>query len=105
MDLAIAMHELAFQLPPHERFELGRDLRRTSRSIPSNVAEGFNRHSRASYRWHVAIALGSQGELETQLEIAKRLDYLTSASTRMHIDEVNEIGRMLNGLWRALGRR
>jgi four helix bundle protein len=73
MDLAVSLHNAAATVPDFERWELARDLRKTARSIPANVAEGFNRRSRAAYRLHVAIGLGSQAELETQVELALRL--------------------------------
>jgi four helix bundle protein len=79
MDLVVDVYRVSRLLPPHERFELARELRRSSISVPSNIAEGFNRHSQAAYRSHVAIALGSTGELETQIGIGRRLEYFDSA--------------------------
>src|SRR4051812_43047572 len=76
MDLTLEVHRAAALLPAEQRFELARELRRSAVSIPSNIAEGFVRHSRPSYRLHVAIALGSTAELETQIEIAVRLAYV-----------------------------
>jgi four helix bundle protein len=66
MNLAVQVHQAARLLPQEQKFELGREMRRSATSVPSNVAEEFNRHSRRAYRAHVAIALGSTGELETQ---------------------------------------
>src|SRR5688572_6960531 len=77
--LAVDVYRIAGSLPGSERFELGRELRRSAISIPSNVAQGFNRHSRAVYRVHVAIALGSTAELETQIELATRLEYFDAS--------------------------
>jgi len=91
-------------LPGFERYELGRDQRRSSRSIASNVAEGWARLSRPSYRWHVAIALGSEAELETQVELARRLNYLREDVWNNHLAAIAEVGRMLNGLRRSLKR-
>jgi four helix bundle protein len=105
MELAVSTHKLSLGLPDIERFDLARELRRSARSIPSNVAEGFNRHSRAAYRSHVAIALGSQAELETQSELAHRLAYLTTATTAEHQQQIARVGRLLHGLWRALEPR
>ena len=68
-------------LPSEHRFELGREMRRSSISVPSNVAEGFSRHSRKAYRAHVAIALGSEAELATQIEIARRLAILPDSTS------------------------
>lgn len=102
MHLAVAMHHVSLSLPDLERYDLGRDLRRSARSIVSNVAEGYSRHSRAAYRNHVTIALGSQAELETQLERAARLAYLSTEAAEQHQAQVARVGRLLHGLWRAL---
>ena len=102
VDLAVTTHRVTRTLPPFEKFELGRELRRSAVSIPSNVAEGFNRHSRPTYRSHVGIALGSTGELETQLEICVRLDYLNIVQADGLFQASGHVGRLLQGLWRSL---
>jgi four helix bundle protein len=105
MDLAVDLHQLARRLPDEERYELARDFRRTARSIAANIAEGFNRHSRATYRLHVAIALGSQAELETQVELARRLGHIDDTTCAKTQQSIASIGRLLHGLWRALGSK
>jgi four helix bundle protein len=102
--LVIDVYSAVRVLPHAERFELGRELRRSAISIPSNIAEGFNRHSRAVYRSHVAIALGSTAELETQIELGARLAYFDASQSRALLDATNEVGRLLQGLWRSLKR-
>ena len=102
MELTVEVHKAVRVLPPSERFELSRELRRSAVSIPSNVAEGFNRHSQAAYRSHVGIALGSTGELETQIEIGRRLDYFDAAQADKLLCSVDRVGRLLQGLWRSL---
>ena len=104
MDLATVTYRAAASLPDYERFGLARELRRSVTSIPSNVAEGFNRHSRGAYRAHVAIALGSAAELETQIELARRLSYLSDAESATLLDACGETARLLQGLWRALSQ-
>lgn len=55
---------------PRVEFDLKRQIRRAVISIPSNIAEGWRRkRRRAAYQNHVSIAMGSEGELETELEI------------------------------------
>ena len=76
MDLAEQVYRGTEQFPIEERYSLAKQLRRASSSIPANVAEGFGRHSRGAYRYHVSIAAGSQSELQTHLELAKRLALL-----------------------------
>ena len=102
MELAVSAHHAARLLPAVERFELGREIRRSGVSIPSNVAEGFNRHSRAAYRSHVGIALGSTGELETQIEIALKLQYLEPEYAADLLRSADRVGQLLQALWRSL---
>jgi four helix bundle protein len=102
MDLAVNVHRLSLTLPDFEKYELGRQMRRSAVSIPSNVAEGFNRHSQPAYRSHVAIALGSNGELDTQLEVAVRLSYLSPDAAGRLLTASDSVGRLLQGLWRSL---
>ena len=100
--LSVLVHKTAATLPTEHRFELGREMRRSSISVPSNVAEGFNRHSRKVYRSHVAIALGSDAELETQLEIARRFGILREPIGSDLFERCGLVGRLLEGLWRSL---
>ena len=104
MDLVIVVYGLAAALPASERYELSAQVRRSSVSIPSNIAEGHARRGRA-YRNHVLIALGSTAELETQLEVAVRLKFLTPADVQEAVDLMARVGQMLHGLARALRRR
>ena len=58
---------------PRDEFELKRQIRSAAISIPSNVAEGWCRkHRRQAYQNHVSIAMGSSGELDTELEVCFR---------------------------------
>jgi four helix bundle protein len=71
-------------------------------SIPSNVAEGHCRRTAKAYTNHVSIALGSSGELDTDIVLAERLDLLSHANA-VRLAAVNdEVGRMLYGLFNAL---
>ena len=102
MILAEKVHRLADTFPSTQRFGLGSQLRRSATSIPSNVAEGFSRRSQGSYRSHVAIAMGSSGELRTQIELSRRLGLVADELARELRLLVEEVGRMLHGLWKAL---
>ena len=75
--------------------------RRRSRCRP-NIAEGFSRHSRPTYVNHLWIAHGSGAELETQVEVGRRVDLIDMRSSEMLIADAQEVGRMLNGLVRSL---
>jgi four helix bundle protein len=102
MALAEGVYRAAGLLPSSELYGLGSQLRRSSASIPANIAEGFSLHSRARYRFHVAVALGSQAELQTQLELARRLSLIDAHEVGRLEALTIEVGRLLNGLWRAL---
>lgn len=102
MQLVEDVYEFSRSLPREERFGLTTHMRRTAISIPSNVAEGFRRWRRQAYCNHISIALGSQGELETQIEIAVRLKYVTAGRAGSVLQRAEEVGKMLSGLLKSL---
>ncbi len=83
---------------------LGDQLRKSALSIPSNIAEGWSRHSTAYYIQPVWTAHASGGELETQIEIARRLQLVRPEIADVLIRDAQEIGRMLNRLVQSLER-
>jgi four helix bundle protein len=104
MDLAVRTYRMAQHLPRVEQTTLGYQLRKTSLSVPSNIAEGFSRHSTATYVRHLWIAHGSGAELETQVEVGRRVELIDTRSAEMLITDAQEVGRMLNGLVNSLER-
>ena len=101
MDLVVAVYELTGQLPPTERFESARQLRRAVVSVPSNIAEGNGRAHLGEYIHHLYYARGSLMEVLTALEIARRLAYLGETQVATALELVDHVGRMLS---RLLGR-
>ena len=93
MDLAERVYAVTEKFPRSEMYGLTSQLRRASVSIPSNIAEGkaIGGHS---YPRHVKIALGSEAELQTQIELARRLKILTEREAAELIEHASEIGRM-----------
>jgi four helix bundle protein len=75
MDLAEAIYKLTAIFPPDERFGMVSQMRRAAVSIPSNIAEGYRRIGLAERIKFVGYAYGSASELETQLNISKRLGF------------------------------
>jgi four helix bundle protein len=73
--------------------------------VPSNIAEGHTRESTKEYLNHISIAQASLAEVETQLEIAVRLEYLEPAATEMLLQHAVELGKQLYALRDALNRR
>jgi four helix bundle protein len=105
MSLVRDVYFLASRLTPHERFELGSQLRRCAISIPSNIAEGYARETRKEYIRYLIIARGSRAELETQLLILKRVKYITPGQLEPVYRRQAEVGAMLATLIRRLQAR
>jgi four helix bundle protein len=104
MDALIMCYRLTEGFPSADQFGLSFQIRKSAVSIPSNIAEGYQRRSRKVYFNHISIALGSQGELETQLEAARRLGFCSEADVKPVVETVEEVGRLLFGLARSLTR-
>ena len=93
MSLVEEIYRVSMRFPSDERFGLTAQLRRATVSVPSNIL------------LHLDIALGSQGEVDVQLEIARRLGLCDAADYDKLRERVDRIGRMLNGLIEALQQR
>ena len=105
MDFVEAVYRASAAFPSHEIYGLTSQLRRAAVSVPSNIAEGQGRHSRLEFRRFLRIAHGSLREAETQILIAERLKYLSSATKHELLAAAAEIGRLLNGLAKSLALR
>jgi four helix bundle protein len=82
METVDLTYRLLRDLPTEERYALAAQMRRASVSVPSNIAEGHARRSLRAYLNHLGIALGSLGELDTELEIARRRGYCRPVSAQ-----------------------
>ena len=98
MDLVVLTYKLSEKFPSEEKFGLTSQMRRAVVSIPSNIAEGRRRGTSKEYRQFLQISYGSGGELETQLEIALRLGYLSNSDYEKADALLHEVMRMLNAL-------
>jgi four helix bundle protein len=105
MELAEGCYRFTESFPKSEVFGLAAHIRKSGVSIPSNIAEGHNRRSRTAYASFIAIAMGSQAELETQVELSRRLGLGKDAEALKLLDAAAEVGRILHGLRLALGNR
>jgi four helix bundle protein len=105
MDLSLFAYELAKRLPPSERFELSAQMRRSAVSVPANVAEGQSSGRDGRYLNHLRIALGSLGELETEIEIARRLGFISEREYGHAEQLFRRTGQLLHGLARSVQRR
>lgn len=97
VELAETVYRLTARFPKAELFCLTSQMRRAAVSIPSNIAEGRSRNSSKEFLYFLSISRGSLAELETQLELAIRLDY---ADSDLHAakTQTDVLGRKLNRL-------
>ena len=102
MDLAVIIYELVKKLPKQETYALSDQMRRAAVSIPSNIAEGRERSSDKDFIRFLYMAWGSKSELETQLHIAMRVDFLREEDTAEALRLLDEISKMLNVLIKKL---
>ena len=102
LDLAEKVYQVTRNFPKEETYGLVSQMRRAAVSIPSNIAEGQSRNSTGEFLQFLGTARGSLAELETQVELATRLKYLTPQQVEELHKECAEIGKMLNGLMRSL---
>lgn len=86
------------KFPKQEAYGLVSQMQRCSVSIPSNIAEGFNRFHNKEYKQFLYIALGSCAELETQIEIAAELKYMREQEKTFLLEKLNYESRMLTNL-------
>jgi len=101
MDWVEGVYRSTRMFPAEERYGITSQLRRAAVSVPSNVAEGQGRGGK-EFRRFVDIAYGSLLEAETQIELSRRLSFLSEGESAELMDQCSEIGKMLNGLKNSL---
>ena len=102
MELVEKIYKVTGQFPKAETYGLAAQMQRASVSIPSNVAEGFRRRHPREYKQYLNISLGSCGELETQIEIAKRLGYVGEKVCEELVGEIEYVCKMIHTLVKTL---
>lgn len=102
MDLAEEVYVLCKLMPKDELYGLVNQFHRAVVSIPSNIAEGFGRHSTAEYLHFLSVTNGSLAEVETQLLLAIRFGYIVSSQSEKALSLRLEISKMLASLRRKL---
>jgi len=96
--LTLKIYNFSKSFPNEERYGMTSQLRRAAYSIPSNIAEGYERNHRKEYLQFLHIAKGSLGEIETFLMLSRDLSYLTADDYRELEFQRAEVGKMLKGL-------
>ncbi len=102
IDLAGKLYKLTNKFPPPENFGLTNRMRRAAVSIPSNIAEGRGRNSAKEFKQFLAFSLGSLSELETQLIIAKEIEYLTQEDLDPFLATLDRTRKMIKGLAKGI---
>ena len=103
--LSLEIHRVSLKLPQIEQRALGDQVRRASKSIPVNIAEGFGKQadSVAEFRRFLRIAMGSADEMRVWARYAFDLGYIDEETWRRWRDEYHAIAKMLQGLHRRSG--
>ena len=102
MQIVRGIYRVTISFPKEERYGLTVQMRRAATSIPSNIAEGFNRQHNKEYRQFLYVALGSCGELETHVEVGHMLEYITGTQHNELLQLLKVESKMLNGLINCL---
>jgi len=102
IDFVKKVYQVTYNFPASEKFGLINQIRRATVSIPSNIAEGQGRNSTKEFKQFLAISLGSLAELETQLIIAKEIDYLTQNGLDALLSPLDRIRKMIKGLSKGI---
>jgi len=101
-DLCLEIFRITKKFPREERYVLSYQMRKSALSIPSNIAEGYGRKTRADYIRILYIAYGSACELDTQISLSGDLNYIQETELENIKKEISEVGIMLRALIRAL---
>jgi four helix bundle protein len=102
MEMTVQVYELTLGFPKDEVYGLTSQLRRASVSVASNIAEGRGRMSQGEFRQFLGTAQGSNFEVQTQLEVSRRLRLGSEASLKKAETLSVEVGKMLSALIASL---
>ena len=101
-EIILEVYALTKSFPKEEIYGLAAQMRRAAVSIPSNIAEGFNRRHNKEYRQFLYVSLGSCAELETQIEVCGDLGYLSKEKGQLVLEKLDHETRMLRNLIKKL---
>lgn len=97
MEMVTEIYKVTKLFPKSEQYGLTSQIRRAAVSVPSNIAEGFQRYSiKENIRFH-KIAIASGAEVETQLLIAQNLGFVTN-------EDIDYVEKILNGVMKLLNK-
>jgi four helix bundle protein len=102
MDLVVAIYEMTARWPRDEIYGLTSQARRAAVSVPANIAEGYGRENTGSYIHFLKMAQGSLKELETHVEVARRIGLIDDDLCGARLSDADTVGKILRGLIRSL---
>ena len=105
MELAVFTYKLSNFFPKEEKYGLVSQIQRCVVSIPSNIAEGSGRVSTKEFQHFISISMGSSFELETQVIMAQRLNYISDEQLLEFDNFVKPVQKMIFGLYNSLEKR
>jgi four helix bundle protein len=103
MSLAEEVYKITADFPKEERYGLTSQLKSCAVSVPSNISEGAGRGTNKQFKYFLEISMGSCNELQTQLELSKRFNYITQEPADKIIDEVFQVYKMILAFYKTLG--
>jgi four helix bundle protein len=95
MDLVVEVYKQTNSFPKEERFGITLQIRKCAVSIPSNISEGAGRNTDSQFMHFLEVSMGSCNELQTQIELSKRLSYLSDEIANQILDEALQIYKMI----------
>lgn len=105
--VSLKIHKISLQLPKIEQYALGDQIRRASKSICANLAEGFSKQigSKKEFRQFILTSMGSSDEMQVWIKYCKDLAYLTEEQAETFTQEYQEISKMLRSLYNYVSQQ
>ena len=103
-EVSLELHEASQSWPKHEQFHgIADQIRRVSKGICANLAEGFGKqaYSKAEFKRYIAMAIGSADEIRVWISYAKDLSYMSAKDAQIYRDRYQTIAKMLTGLHKS----
>lgn len=102
VDLAEKVYKITADFPKEEKYGLTSQIRRSAVSVPSNISEGAGRATNSQFRYFLEISMGSCNELETQLELSFRFNFISKVILDKLNDEILQIYKMILVFYNSL---
>jgi len=105
--ISLDIHKISLELPKIEQYALADQIRRASKSICANLAEGFTKQvgSKKEFRNYILMSMGSSDEMRIWIKYCKDLAYFTEEQSTTFIQEYQEISKMLKSLYNSVSRQ